>query len=373
MKGALRIATVAGIGVFVHWTFFLLFAWVVGSRVFFAPAGQNGWADAGRDVIFVSAVFVCVVLHELGHALAAKRYGIGTKDITLLPIGGIARLERMPDRPWEEFVVAIAGPAVNVAIVLVLGGVLLAVSPLGGLIPEGAAGAYWESQSLLARIALANVALVVFNLLPAFPMDGGRVLRAVLAAVSDRATATRIAAAVGQGMALLFAMAGIFMNQPLLILVGIFVFFGAQAEAGEARTRSSLSGLRVSDAMVTDFRTLSEQETLQHAVEVLLAGSQEDFPVVGADGRLAGVLARSDLVRALAARGRETPIGDVMRRECPAAAEHEPLEAAYQRVQQGGCPIVPVLRAGVPVGLVTLENLAEVMMVRQATEQGKAG
>lgn len=367
MKGSVRIATVAGIGIFVHWTFLLLIAWLVGVHLIGSPTAAAGWAGAARELVFVLLIFVCIALHELGHALAAKRYGIATRDITLLPIGGIARLTRMPDRPWEEFVVAIAGPAVNVAIALVLGAVLLASTPFATLIPDGAAGAYWASQSLLARVALANVALVIFNLLPAFPMDGGRVLRAMLAAATDRDRATRIAAAVGQVMALVFAMGGVFLGQPLLFLVAIFVFFGAQAEAGEARARFAFAGLRVADAMITEFRSLGTGDTLQHAVDALLSSSQEDFPVVAPDsGRLAGVLTRSDLVRALAARPRETPIGEIMRRDCPIAAEGEPIEAAYRRAQESGCPFVPVLRAGVPVGLFTLENLTELVMVRQA-------
>jgi len=257
-----------GIDVYLHFTFLLLLAFIGLSQ---GLIGRSLDAALG-GVLFFTGLFVCVLLHEYGHALAARRYGIGTRDITMLPIGGVARLERMPEKPSQEFVVALAGPAVNVIIAL---GLFIGLKlggwwqPLSSLSPTGG--------NIFERLLVANVFLVLFNLLPAFPMDGGRVLRAVLAMKLNHARATRIAARIGQGMAVVFGFAGLFGN-PMLLLIALFVWVGAAQEAAASETKSSFSGATVRDAMLTDFKTLAPGDTLRDATRLLLAGSQQDFP-----------------------------------------------------------------------------------------------
>jgi Zn-dependent protease len=233
MRNSLRLGTLFGIPVNLHWTFLLLLGFVAFSQAF----AYGSVSAALGGVVFVSAIFGCVVLHEFGHALAARRYGIATRDVTLLPIGGVARLERMPDDPRQELVVALAGPAVNVAIAGVLG-IWLFLTGFGA-----ASGLSLTGGSFAARLLSVNLALVVFNMLPAFPMDGGRVLRALLARRLSYVRATDLAATIGRGMAVLFGIAGLMWN-PMLILIALFVWTGAGQEAEMVRRREAFSGWR---------------------------------------------------------------------------------------------------------------------------------
>src|ERR1051325_3816537 len=244
MKWSLKLGSFAGIRVYLHWTFVLLLGWILFSHV-----GQgHDWAEAWRSVAFILALFGCVLLHEFGHALTAKHYGIHTQDITLLPIGGIARLERLPEDPRQELWVTLAGPAVNVAIA----GILFLVLRFPFQINDFSQARLLEGN-FLVHLMSVNVFLAVFNLLPAFPMDGGRVLRALLSMRMGRTKATRLAANIGQGMAILFGIAG-FLGNPMLIFIAIFVYLGAEAEAQAVETTSFIGGLQGRDAMMTRFR-----------------------------------------------------------------------------------------------------------------------
>ncbi len=357
-----RAGKLAGIDVQVHATFLVLLAWILLSHL----AAGHGLREALGGVALTVAVFTIVVLHELGHALVARHYGIRTRDILLLPIGGISRLERMPDRPSEELRVAIAGPAVNV----VLAALLFGASALAH--HEVALGAmHVVGGSFLAKLAWVNVTLAVFNLLPAFPMDGGRVLRAILAMRMDRVRATAIAAACGQAMALLFGLVGLWTN-PLLVFIALFVWIGAQAEAASVQTTSALAGLDVTHAMVREFRSLSVSDTVDQAAAHMLAGFQVDFPVLDSN-ELVGVLTREDMIRALSARGGDTPVADAMHRRFAAAEAHEALDAALPRLRDSECDALPVLDRGVLVGMLRLENVGELVAVRSAARHRGGG
>lgn len=355
MKWSLKLGRVAGIGIYVHWTFLLLIGWILFTHL----SQGKSLGVALHGVAFVLALFGCVVLHELGHALMAKRFHIQTRDITLLPIGGVARLERMPEQPHRELLVAVAGPAVNVAIAAVLFMLVLALTGLREVMNIDLL-----RGDMMVRLMWVNVFLAAFNLLPAFPMDGGRILRALLAARLGRQRATEIAASVGQGMAILFGIAG-FMFNPFLIFIAIFVFLGAQAEAQMVTASTAMKGLTVKDAMVTRYRTLSIDDSVGKAVDELLAGSQQDFPVMRGH-EVAGVLRRNDLIKVLNTSGREGRIRDAMSCDCPAIQIDEPLEVALPRIGEGRCNTVPVLREGRLVGLLTLENIGELVMVNSA-------
>jgi len=357
MKWAWRIGSVAGIAIYVHATFFILIAWVA---VAHWTQGRNLLA-AVAAVLFILALFACVVLHELGHALTARRYGIRTRDITLLPIGGVARLERMPEEPLQELWVAVAGPAVNVVIAVVL---FLWLQIAGGLAPLSRIT--MTQGPFLERLMVLNITLVVFNVLPAFPMDGGRIVRALLATRMEYTRATQIAAALGQGMAFLFGFIGFFTN-PFLLFIALFVWIGAAQEASLVQVRAALSGIPVRRAMITDFRTLDPEDSLRHAAEVLLAGTQHDFPVIEG-ARVVGLLLRSDLLAALAALRHDASVIDVMRREFAAVDSHEMLDVAFARLQQGEVRTAPVTHSGRLVGLVTMENIGEFVAVQAALE-----
>ena len=362
MKWSIKVGRVLGIEVYLHFTFLLLLGFVAFAHW---QATQRIEAAVGGTA-FMAALFGCVLLHELGHALMARQYGIATHDILLLPIGGLARLERMPEKPVQEFWVALAGPAVNVVIAAVLAVWLAATD---GFVSAGDLS--MTGGSFRQRLMLVNMFIVGFNLLPAFPMDGGRVLLAVLAARLGRRRATAIAANIGQGMAILFGVVGFLFN-PFLIFIGIFVFLGAQAEAGMVEMQSALEGLRVRDAMMTRFRTLAPQDTLGRAVDELLAGSQQDFPVLD-DGRPVGLLRRNALVKALAEKRRDTSVAEVMSPADETVEEASSLQRAVESMSARQCGILPVTRGGRMVGLLTLENVSEMIMVNQAAEHsGKA-
>lgn len=344
-----------GIDVYIHVTFLLLLVFI--GLVYCMSAGTVSAALAG--VLFFVLLFLCVLLHEFGHALTARRYGIPTRDITLLPIGGVARLERMPDKPAQEFWVALAGPAVNVVIALLLAIWMRATGHLAADNPLAP-----QAGDLAGKLLTANLFLVLFNLLPAFPMDGGRVLRALLAMRMPYARATGIAAGIGQAMALLFGLVGLF-GQPMLLFIALFVWIGAAEEAAAAEMKSSLHGFRVRDAMQTEFHVLSPRDNLGEAVRLLLSGSQHDFPVVE-NGRPVGLLLRSDLVTGLQERGEVALVDDVMLRDLDSAEPEEPLEKAFQRVKPERGAAIPVLEQGQLVGLLTAENVGEFVMVRSA-------
>ena len=356
MNWSFPIGTVKGTVIRIHLTFLLFLLWIGVSH--YAQGGQRA---AVEGLLFISLLFACVLLHEFGHVFAARRYGVQTPDITLLPIGGVARLERIPEKPSEELVVALAGPAVNVAIAALL------FLVLGGL-PSMDDGTQVQNPGvgLLGRLAWVNISLVVFNLIPAFPMDGGRVLRALLAHRLGYARGTRIAAGVGQAVAFALGLAGLFGN-PLLIFIALFVYMGAAAEASAAQMRDASRGMIASDAAETRFEGLSPTSTVEEAVEGLLRTSQHDFPVVDGAGRLRGVVTRDDMIRALRERGPDAPVLEVMRRDVPVLHHRQPLDEALRAMQEGRHPAVGIVDSdGRLVGLITPENVGELMMVQAA-------
>jgi Zn-dependent protease len=356
MAWSWRLGRVAGIPIFVHWTFLILIAWVVLAHWL----QGNNVATTLEGVVFVLALFGCVVLHELGHALAARRYGVPTADITLLPIGGVARLQRIPEQPSQELVVALAGPAVNVAIVAVLW--VLGVRLPGGMSDPQ----HWVEARFWPKLLEVNVILVLFNLLPAFPMDGGRVLRALLALRLEYARATRIAASVGQMMAIGFGLLGLVFFHPILMLIALFVWIGAEGEAVQVEERVVLKGVPVRDAMLTEYRTIAPYDTLGVAADLLLAGTQHDFPVLAPDGQVVGLLTRSDLMTGLSQGGREARVADFVKTEVGNVEAGAPLGPALTRLRAGEGPCLQVVEQGRPVGLLTLENIGEYLMVRTA-------
>jgi stage IV sporulation protein FB len=363
MTWSFPIAKIFGSEVRIHVTFFLLLAWIAAARY-----AQGGTQAAVEGLVLIIAIFACVVAHEFGHALAAKRYGIATPDITLLPIGGLARLERMPENPAQEIVVALAGPAVNVVIALVL------VLVIGTQVDVEALAALDDPGSnLLVQLAAINVFLVLFNLIPAFPMDGGRVLRALLAFRFSRTQATTIAARIGQALAFVFGFLGLMGGNPILIFIAIFVYIAASAEAQATGLIDFSRTAGVREAMITKFETLGPGATVSDAADCLLRTTQREFPVVDGAGRLRGVLTRDAMIAALSRSGPATPVIDVMAREVPQVPVHSRLEAAIRPLQEGTADVVAVVdAAGRLAGYITAENVGELMMVRRADPGAEA-
>lgn len=354
MKWSFKIGRILGIDVFLHTTFLIVLAFIA----FAHWTAHGSLAAVISGVGFFLALFTCVLLHEYGHALAARHFGIGTRDITLLPIGGVARLERMPDKPIQELWVALAGPAVNVIIAAGLAAWLTLTGswePLGALSTTGG--------GVAERLLAVNVGLVLFNMIPAFPMDGGRVLRALLALRMEYARATRIAASIGRGLAVVFGIVGLFSN-PLLVFIAAFIWIGATQEAASTDAKATIGGIPVREAMLTDFRTLAPEDSLGEVAQMLIEGTQQNFPVLDG-GRIVGVLTHARLFEALHEHGEWTPVADVMERDFRTVSPDQNLDAAFFECDPSST-IIPVMYRGEIVGLLTAENIGELLMIRSA-------
>ena len=361
MRWSFKIGRFAGISVYVHATFLLLILWVVALHWL----RFHTLDGVGSGLISILAIFACVVLHEFGHALTARRYGIATKDITLLPIGGVSRFEKLPEKPSQELAVAIAGPIVNV---LIAGAIYVYLFFTDGFKPVS--GLSITNGPFLERLLVANLLLAGFNLIPAFPMDGGRALRALLATRMDHIRATQAAAGIGQALALLFGLVGLFYD-PFLVFIALFVWIGAAAESQSVQFKDAFAGTPVRAAMLTDFKTLGTSNSLGDAMKLVLEGSQHDFPVMWGD-RVMGILSRATLLAGLAQSGPEQLVTGVMRREFETAEPNEMLESALARLAASPDRVMPVLQDGTLVGLLTQDNLGEYLMIQNALRRRKA-
>lgn len=356
MNLSFTLGRIAGIKILMHWTFLILLAWIVFSEI---GKGSDTYTIL-MMVLLVLSIFACVVLHELGHSLTARKYGIDTKKITLLPIGGVASLERMPDDPKQELWIALAGPAVNVVIAIILFFFL----PLDKFSnPEDIPTTISGDNFLIALFSI-NVFLVLFNAIPAFPMDGGRILRALLALKMDKVKATQIAATLGKFFAAGFVVVGLFYN-PFLIFIGIFVYFGAYAENVMVQHQSLLKGYKVRDAMMTNIITLHPDDTVESATEKLLSGSEQDFLVVD-NGKIVGILTRDILINALHQKAHQTPISKIMSTTYVAYNAEESLNSIYATSQRTKTFFSPVMENDQLVGVINKDNLNEFLMVRSA-------
>lgn len=345
--------TVAGIPIFLHFTFVLMILFL---SVMEFRTGQPMLGG----VLFILAIFASVGLHELGHALVAKRFGIKTDDIVLYPIGGVARLRSMGEG-FQEFWIAIAGPLVNVVIAVGLGAYLMATNkwvPLEKVTQSGV------EVHFLQRVMFANIVLIIFNMIPAFPMDGGRVLRALLARTMAKARATAVAARIGQAFAIFFMISGLMSGQILLTVIGAFVFVAAGQESAATRSAALLAGKRARDAMITHFEYLAHGDSLGHAAELLLSTTQQDFPVLSGSEVL-GVLDRKALVQGLATHGRDHYVAEVMERKFPRMTPDEELQHAYEKMRDGQGSAIMVMEGERLVGYINGENLMEYLLIQQ--------
>jgi stage IV sporulation protein FB len=360
MRWSISLGSISGTKVRLHFTFLLFLVWL----------GAIAWASGGPPaaagtISFFVLLFFCVVLHEFGHVFAARRFGVQTPEMVLLPIGGISKLERIPEEPRQELFIALAGPAVTLVIAIAL------TIALGGLPRPEQAIRELTPRSILAQLALANVMLLFFNLLPAFPLDGGRVLRAILARFTGHLRGTEIAATIGRVAAILLGLVALAAGNFILLLVAMFIFFAAGTEAGMARMRHVLLDVPARDVMISEFRALPPDASVKDAADALIETSQTDFPIVDGAGRFLGLLDRDGIIKALAGMPATTPVADAMRSDVPSISDRHRLDDGLNLLQGGKQAIAVTGADGRLVGYITAENLVEKMMIARAREQKK--
>jgi len=358
MKYSLYLGKISGIKISVHWTFLILIFWIVFTNM----RSGRGVNEIIWSVVFVLAIFVCVILHELGHALTAQRFNIKTRGISILPIGGVAQLESIPEKPKEELLVALAGPAVNVLIAGILYPFVTFAQDIGALNTLSSIG----PKNFFVALMSINLWLALFNLIPAFPMDGGRVLRAVLGFRLGHARATAIAASIGQVLAMAFVFFGFFYN-PFLIFIGFFIFLGAQSEAVYARSKFLLKGFTVNDVLMHEIPVIESRSNIKDAAARLL-DSQNRYFVVNDNGKTVGTISRDQIIQALGERGENVSVNDVKDDALAVLSPDMPLEEAWQLLQQDRKPLMLVMSDGKLVGVVDQENMSEFILIQTAAK-----
>lgn len=357
MKGSLKLGKLSGIQIEVHWTFTLLLIWVA-----FLEFQRGGTvATILMNMTFILVLFFCVVLHELGHALTAKRFQVNTKRITLLPIGGVASLERIPEKPQQELLVALAGPAVNVVIAMFL----LLFIPMNEYLSMDAENlesvlSAVSVQNFLFFLFLANAMLVVFNMIPAFPMDGGRVFRALLSFKFGRVKATEVAAGLGQALAVLFFVFGLFLN-PFLILIALFIFFGAFGENQMVKQGALLKGHQVREAMLTDITILGTSTSVEEVVAIILKGTEKQFIVM--DGNeILGTLDHKTVLKH--AKEPKRLVVEIMRKEVQEIEASSEVTKALELLAKGGTTFLAVTSNNQLVGAIDRTNIGEFILLQ---------
>ena len=357
MKGSFKLGKIADIGIFIHWTFSLLILFIVFINY---RSGQNA-TQILWSVFFVLSIFITVVMHELGHALAAKRYNIITKDITLLPIGGIARLEKIPEKPIEELIVAIAGPLVNIVLAVITGIFITIPATSEQLMAQLANGV--NANNFFLNFFLVNFWLALFNLIPAFPMDGGRILRALLSFRLQRHVATRMSARIGQFLALGFILLGFF-TSPFLIFIGIFVIIGAQVETDYTESKFMLKGFKVHDVLMKQYPKIDANETVKTAVALVLDSQNKNFLITEQEIPV-GTLNRDQIIMALSQKGEAEFIYNIMDRNLIFLDANSLLENVFELIQLNKSKLMLVMENNEVAGALDIENLMEFILINE--------
>ncbi len=360
MSWSFPIGTFKGTIVRVHYTLLVFLGWI--ALAYYAAGGVRA---AASGLVLIVLIFVCVTAHEFGHVLMAKRFGVRTPDIVLLPIGGASRMEKIPENPKQEALIGLAGPFVSIGIGLTLIALLGRLPNSSDFSPEA-----MRAQLIsLPQLAVLNLVLAGFNLLPAFPLDGGRVLRALLSTRMGRLRATRTSARIGQGFAVLFGLLGFASGNVILVLIAAFVFVAASSENGTVRLEAATRGLSAADAMITHFESIPVDATLDDAAEALIRTTQSEFPVVDARGRVRGMLTRKQIAIGLKERGRDAPVSRYMEPDVAIVGVHQALEGIVSEALQKAPAVAVLDPSGRLVGYITLQNLLETMMIAEAPRQ----
>jgi len=361
MARSLQIATFASTAVRLHWTFVLFVAGIIG-----AIALVLGFGEALRYGALILAMFACVVLHEFGHIRVARIFGIHTPEVMLLPIGGLAKLERIPEEPREELAIAIAGPMVNFTL-------FAALALLPGVGPDWKTIAVfgWQNVPLIDQLAIFNLLVGLFNLLPAFPMDGGRILRASLAYVMPHHRATMIAAKTGQVIAIGMVVFGFYASNIMLIIIGAFIFLAARSEAHVDAVRHAIGGTPITRVMVSGQPRLEMSDPLGKAAEAIIETDNDEFPVFDREGHLVGILVRNDVLEALENQGPSAPVNTALKTEIRLLCTRARAEDAAELMENGAPAVGVVDSRGAFQGIVTWRNTLDVLAVRKALDRWK--
>jgi Zn-dependent proteases len=358
MRGAFKTLTIRGISLYVHWTFFLLFGWVL---LVNANTGNN-FEQLGWSLLFIIAVFACVTLHEFGHAMMARRFGINAKNIVLLPIGGIASIEKFPDNPRQELAISIAGPLVNIAIAILLWLFLMPGTPFWSR-PHDIS--IMHGHDFIRNLQIVNLVLAAFNLIPAFPMDGGRILRALLGLKLNYIQATTIAANIGRAIAILFIVLGILFINPLLAFIGVFILFAASSEEYYLRLKSLVKGIRLNEVLMCDYDSLQSDMTVQEAANILDSNHSKYFVLM--DGATpVGSIKRLEIVKAVADMKYNEPIKNLVNEKLEFLDGSQHVETVLEKLAQNEERIFPVMDNGHFRGVVNLHHVIEYMLLHKA-------
>jgi Zn-dependent protease/CBS domain-containing protein len=361
MKWSIGAGRIFGIRLRIHLTFFLLLLFIFASVL-----SQSGLRAAALSVLFICAIFACVVIHEVGHSLIARRFGKEPKSITLLPIGGMAEVDEMPRKPAQEIAIALIGPFINIVIAAALYGAT------AGQVNVSLPALYPESTAaFIGGLIGVNIMLAVFNMLPAFPMDGGRVLRGLLAMKMDYVRATTWAANIGQAIATFFIFFGLFSNW-WLALIGIFLYLGAGAEKQQVVFQSMLAQVTACDAMTTEYISLRPDALLADAIEHFGHGCQQDFPVTG-DSGIEGVLTRDRILASIHSGGLNVPVREIMDKNFATVDSRMGLDEVYKILHSGNKTAVVVIDQGRLKGIIGLDGISRYFMVRTALKGADAG
>lgn len=357
MRGSIHLGKIAGITISIHWTFAILIAFIVYNNY---KAGHNT-EQMLWSVLFVLSIFFTVFLHEMGHSLAARKFGVKTKSITMLPIGGVASLERIPEKPSEELIVAIAGPAVNIGLALIT--YLFIDFPDTEKLPGILIGGV-NASNFFIQFFIVNIWLSIFNLIPAFPMDGGRILRALLSYKLPRHTATNIAARIGQFIAIIFIFIGFYSN-PFLIFIGIFIILGAYSESEMVKTNFMLKGVKAKDVAMKNFISIDENETLEKAVQHLLNSQSNAFVITSGNAPVA-TLSRDEIIQGLSQGKKYDPLKELITGQLHKVDMDEPVEKIYGYMQVNRLQLIGVFHNNHFIGVIDSENILEYLMVKNA-------
>lgn len=358
--GSFRIARIFGIDIDIHLTFFLLLAF------FFVAMGMNG-------LILIVGVFFFVTMHELAHSLTALYFGIKVKRITLLPIGGVAAMSDAPKKPYQELLISAAGPLSNLLVVAVfyypLHVMLGKEKLLYPLLVMTGQAPYSGEFNVVAHIYWINLVLAVFNIIPAFPMDGGRVLRAVLSYRMGHREATLIAVKLGHIFALMFAYIGIMHGQIFLLLVAVFIYIAASSEGMQVDLQETIKKYSVQDVLSGDFVSITPETPLSAILETMLHRHQEDFPVMEGE-RLAGFVTKREIIRGIHEKSKETQAREIMRVDIPSVSPADDLYEVRTVMQKSASASLPVARDGRVVGIITADDISRIYMLE--SEKGRA-